>query len=286
MYLSKNTSWSSNALVLTDREEVTYTDEQGRETTDVVDRDGYAVTAEFEGGKRPVYWGLTWNDVSADFLPDLGYVPRRDIRGPSAWIEVNDYPDSGPLREYGLIQTFTLYENHDGETRLRDHQTRIEIELREKWEFWLKYNDEFHAPFRNHETRLDVNFNKYDLARSVSAGYARGLFEEVPYDEFSLEKPFKIGDRFTSTIEGSYRLEYPNGGRDEVWLVHWVNEYAFAWDARLKLTLERTSEDRHNVTLLFSWLPTKEWNIYAVLNSWQSDGVAEHGAFAKIARRF
>jgi len=65
-----------------------------------------------------------------------------------------------------------------------------------------------------------------------------------------------------------------------------VSEYTFPWDARVKFTFEQTSEERHNATLLFSWLPREDWDLYVVLTDSQTEDLEERGVFAKVVRRF
>ena len=65
-----------------------------------------------------------------------------------------------------------------------------------------------------------------------------------------------------------------------------MSEYTFAWEGRLKLTLEQTSEDRYNRTLLFAYEDVGNWDFYFVLNDLALDGIVTRGFFTKFVYRF
>ena len=100
-------------------------------------------------------------------------------------------------------------------------------------------------------------------------------------------KPFGIGDRFTGEFTGSLREEDPRGpGTDTIWLARFVTEYTFAWEGRLKLTLEQTSVDRYNRTLLFAYEDVGNWDFFVVFNDIQVDDEVTRGIFTKFVYRF
>jgi len=115
-----------------------------------------------------------------------------------------------------------------------------------------------------------LGYNQEDYWRSISGTYTHGKFEDVLYDEVSVSKPFRVGSRFTATVKANHRWENPKGYDDNgypeedrtIWLWRWVSEYSFAWDARTKLTVEETNQDRHNLTWLFSWYPGEKTDFH------------------------
>jgi hypothetical protein len=111
------------------------------------------------------------------------------------------------------------------------------------------------------------------------------VYEEEPYKEYSLEKPFKITERMVSTFEGNYRVQEENGNED-IWLWRSVTQYTFPWNGRIKFTAEQTSEDRHNLTMLFSWPMKLDTDLYFLVNDYEVDGEEVRAAFFKIVYRF
>ncbi len=286
VYLSDSISLYAQALGMDDEEEVVTVNDDGYETTETVKRDGYAMEATLEGGQRPIVWELALTDVSEDFRPDLGYVPRRDIRGGSATLDLGDYVAEGPLRWWNLGSTFTFYENHKGQTTLRDFKQKVNFEWRNEFEIVVNYINNYHAPYNNWEINTRLSYNLSNYWHSYRCTLAHGVFQEVPYDEYSVLQPFRLTERLTTELEANYRLEYADDGKHDVWLWRWITEYTFQWDARVKLTIEDSSEDRHNLTLLFTWYPREDWDVYVVLNDFRSADEEGQGVFAKLVRRF
>ena len=81
--------------------------------------------------------------------------------------------------------------------------------------------------------------------KSVTATVSTGEFEEVPFNQIDVGKPFGIGDRFTGEFTGSFRREEPDDEEgDAIWLERLVSEYTVSVDARGKLARERTASER------------------------------------------
>ncbi|MEK7794215.1 MAG: hypothetical protein AAB353_06785, partial [Candidatus Hydrogenedentota bacterium] len=129
-------------------------------------------------------------------------------------------------------------------------------------------------------------YNRQDRLNSVSLTYDWGIFQDVPYNAIEFEKPFGIGDRFTGSVDADYRIEQRPTGDEDVWLFRIESEYTWAWDGRIKLTLEESSEDRYNHTLLFAYEDVKDWDFYFVLNDAQSGDQKVRGIFTKFVYRF
>jgi len=280
--IDENWSWTAQTLALIDRQEID-DDNLGHDT--VKQNDSASMTS-LNYNKRPFHWHIGLNDISENFQPDLGYIPRLDIRGGNTWFDVKDHVEKGPVKWYRVGTSCAFLENHDSETTLRDYHQWFGLTFRNKFGIHTRRKDDFHSPYKNHSTGWWLNYNSEDYWRSVGGGYSRGKFEEVTYDDFSLGKPFKIIDRLTTKLTGNFRKEYPDGGQQEVWLWQWVNEYCFEADVRLKLTLQKTNQNRHNAMLLFSWLPTKKFDLYIVFTDTRNEDEQEQGIFAKAVTRF
>ena len=95
----------------------------------------------------------------------------------------------------------------------------------------------------------------------------------------------KITERLLTTFEGNYRVKEENGNED-IWLWRSVTQYSFPWNVRIKFTAEQTSEDRHNLTILFSWQMKDNTDLYFLLNDYEVDDEKVRAAFFKIVYRF
>ncbi len=278
MFLDSTTSLTTQFLGMRDSE--------GIETDGVYDHDAYAGYAALSGGTNPLSWQVDYRDISRGFKPDLGYIPRRDIRGPSSYVRYRDYLDDGVLKSVGAFSEVDVYENNDHDTTLRDFVEGAGVCFRNEVELWYMRGDRFHAPYQNYYDRVRIEYNEeVDVWDSVSGGVEKGVYEEEPYYEYFLEKPMKIGERMVTTFNGNYRI-IEEDGDENVWLWRSVTEYTFAWNGRLKFTAEQTSEDRHNLTLLFSWPLKKSMDLYVLLNDYEVDGEEVRAAFVKVVYRF
>ncbi len=278
LFFDSTTSFTAQFLGLRDSE--------GIETDGIYDHDAYGLLTAISGGTRPVYWRLDYRDISRGFRPDLGYIPRRDIRGPGSYLRYREYYDQGILKSIGAVSEVQIYENNDHDTTLRDFLEAVGAGFRNEIEIWYIHSDRYHAPYQNRYDRIRLEYNEeVDVWDSITASVAKGVYEEEPYKEYSLEKPFKITERMVSTFEGNYRIQEENGNED-IWLWRSVTQYTFPWNGRIKFTAEQTSEDRHNLTMLFSWPMKDDTDLYFLLNDYEVDGDEVRAAFFKIVYRF
>ncbi|MHC4119505.1 MAG: carbohydrate binding family 9 domain-containing protein [Planctomycetota bacterium] len=280
LFLDSTTSITTQFLGLTDSD--------GIETDGQIDKDAYAGIVSLSGGTNPLYWRAHFLDISRGFEPDLGYVPRRNIRGPGSYLRYRGYYDEGPLKSIGAISEIEFYENDDHDTVLRDFMEGAGVGFHNEVEFWYIRSDRFHAPFQNYSDRIRIEYNEdVDIWDSISGSVAKGVWEEEPYHEYSIEKPMRITDRLVTTFDGNFRVTEPvTGGRENVWLWRWVTQYNFVWNARIKFTAEQTSEDRHNLTMLFSWPMNLNTDFYVLLNDYEVNGEEVRAAFVKLVYRF
>lgn len=93
--------------------------------------------------------------------------------------------------------------------------------------------DMFHTPYQNWYDIIRIEYNEdVDVWNSVTVGFTRGVYEEEPYKEYSLEKPMKITERLVTTFNGNYRVKEENGNED-IWLWCSVTQYTFPWNGRI-----------------------------------------------------
>jgi len=278
MYLDRNNRIEAQLLRLNDS--------KGIETDDSIDHDAHAMYFGLKGNKKPLEWVFSYRDISRGFLPDLGYIPRRDIKGPGAFVEYEKHFEKGPFKWIEGFVSANLYEDHNKETILRDFVEMAGVCLRNEWQFEYRRADKYHAPYKNRFNRFKAAYNQIDKWNSIAGIYERGEYEDEPYDEFGFEKPFKPLDRLTSTIDINYRIKRPDGTQRTEWLWRWVNEYVFPWDGRIKFTAEDTAADRYNLTLLFTWPVKHNIDFYLMLSDYRTDEETGRSVFTKIVYRF
>ncbi len=284
----------SQYLTSRDKERETVVNADGFEQEDTHRLNGHAFYTELTNDTRPFTWEINYTDIARDFLPELGFIPRRDIRGPHVQGTYRrDFPD-GPLRSYSIGGSFTHYRNRDGDTTLRDWSGQAGIRTRNHHTIFLRYDRDFHAPFRNRLYQLYLGLNQDDYYRSWGFTLSKGIFQETPYYRARISKPFRLGERFTTVLSYDHRVEervtddtlFFQKYHESIWLARSVSEYTFPWEGRVRLTLEQSSEDRFNRTLLFAYEDVKTWDYFLVLTHSKVRGRESVGAFSKFVYRF
>jgi hypothetical protein len=278
IFFDSTTSLSAQFLGLSDS--------NGIETDGHEDHSGYGLYTALSGGTQPFWWRVDFRDITRGFRPDLGYIPRRNIRGPGTFLRYRDYPEEGPFKTIDAFSEINVFENDNHETTLRDFYEGAGVTFHNEVEVRYYRSDRYHAPYQNWFDRIRIEYNEeVDVWDSVSAGVEKGVYEEKPYKEYFVEKPMRITDRLVTTINGNYRVQEENGD-ENIWLWRSVTQYGFVWDGIVKFTAEQTSEDRHNLTLLFSWPVKKNTDLYVLLNDYETDTEDVQAAFVKMVYRF
>ena len=279
LFFDSTTSFTAQFLGLTDSE--------GIETDGHEDKSAYGLYTSVGGGTQPLWWNIDYTDITRGFQPDLGYIPRRNIRGPGTFLRYRDYPEEGPFKTVSAFSNIDVFENDDHETILRDFYESAGVTFHNEVEIMYSRSDSYHAPYQNWADRIRIEYNEeVDVWDSVSTGIEKGVYEEEPYKEYFIEKPMRITDRLVTTLNGNYRVQEENGDED-IWLWRSVTQYSFPWNGIVKFTAEETSEGRHNLTLLFSWEKLKEnMDLYFLLNDYETDDEDVQAAFVKLVYRF
>ncbi|MHC4206188.1 MAG: carbohydrate binding family 9 domain-containing protein [Planctomycetota bacterium] len=217
IYFDSTTSFSAQFLGLNDSE--------GIETDGDVDDNAYALYTSVGGGTQPLWWRVDFRDISRGFQPDLGYIPRRNIRGPGTFVRYRDYPEEGPFKTVSAYSEIDIYENNEHDTVLRDFYEGAGVCFHNEVEVSYYRSDRFHDPYQNWFDRIKVEYNEeVDIWESVSTGIEKGVFEETPYKEYFVEKPMRITDRLVTTFNGNYREQDENGDED-IWLWRYRQVY-------------------------------------------------------------
>ena len=282
--ISPTTTWTTQFL------------QEFEEDTDAIDGDGnhfddtkseHSFYTELSGGSEPFFWELEFEKITEEFDPDLAFIQRQDVIGPTVDLSYTQEVEAGVLEGYDGNFEVQYYKNHSGNTVLRDYSFFGGLEFRRNIDVRVFASDDYHAPYNNNNIGTRIDYNRQNRLKSMSATFSGGEFEEVPFKQVDIQKPFGIGNRFTGELTGSLREEDPDFEDDEtIWLARLVTEYTFAWEGRVKLTLEQTSEDRYNRTLLFAYEDVGNWDFYFVLNDILSSDIVTRGFFTKVVYRF
>jgi hypothetical protein len=251
--------------------------------------------ADFYGYSSVIYdrypWevGVGYRGITEGFDPVLGFIPRRDIFGPSFF---STYRIRSSEQWYkGLFASFDtrLYENGGHDTSLRDYSADAGVTLQNDVGFAVGHDHDYHRPFRNRRTSLGVIFDQSDYWRSMDLGWAFGVFEETEYDELMFGKHLKVVERWPIRYNFVIRFEdRPDGEEETVWLNRVVFDYFFSNVMWVKSSIQHRSTEVHNISVIYGWEFRKDAHVYVVYNNILEEDEPEPGqtVFLKLAYTF
>ena len=151
------------------------------------------------------------------------------FHGPRSFVRYRQNLATGPFKWVNAFSDIDFFEDDNHSTVLRDFYESGGVCLRNEVELWYSRSDSFHEPYQNWADRFRVEYNEdVDIWDSISVSFARGVYEEEPYKEYTIEKPARITDRVLTTINGNYRIKQRiTGGDKRIWLWRWVTQYTF-----------------------------------------------------------
>ncbi len=260
------------------------------------DRDGTLSKDRFDflGYSSIVYEKYPWDislsyvGITEEFNPTLGYIPRRDIYGPSFRSSYHSRSDEGWYKNLFASFYAQLYENEDGLTMLRDYSFDANVVFQNDFGIWTGHDEDFHYPYDNHRTSAGISFNSSDYWRNLEFGYSTGQFEETDYDELLLVRRYKPFERLPIRYVFTIRFEDDPLGHDEtVWLNRIIFDLYFTDDMWIKTSLQHRSDSIHNISIIYGWEFVKNAHWYLVFNSvGDRDEETGHSIFTKIAYTF
>ena len=279
--INPTTFWNTQYLYMFGEEEREVEGQPG--VVEINDVGAHGLYTSIDGGTEPFFWQVDFRDISENFNPDLGFIPRRDIIGPTLELNYNQSYDGKIMESLFAEFQFKYYEGHDGSTKLRDFFWFVGVSFQNDWDFFVFVQDNYHEPFNNRTNSISTTYNRQDRFKSWRGGFAWGEFQEVPFEEYFITKPFQITDRWTNELTSTIRQEDAVGGTENVWIWRIVSEYTFNWEGRLKLTLEATSDRDYARTLLFAYEDLGDWDFFIVLNDFRTP-VSENVDLGREAR--
>jgi Domain of unknown function (DUF5916) len=266
--LSSTTTWNTQYLYMTGEEEQKSSEQPG--VTELDDVSAHGFNTALEGGTLPFFWNVDFRDISKNFNPDLGFIPRRDVIGPTVELNYNENYDGDILEGlFGQFQ-YKYYEGHDGTTKLRDYFWMAGVNFQNDWDFFASIRDNFHDPFNNTTNSIFTTYKRQDRFKSWRGGYSWGEFQTIPFNQYFISKPFQFNSRWTNDLTSTIRQEDIASGTRNVWIWRVVSEYTFLWEGRLKLTLEATSDRSYARTLLFAYEDLGDWDFFLVINDFRT----------------
>lgn len=272
--------WTTQYLTMIGEDPIT---EGSLETESI---SGHSLFSEIEWGTKPWAFELSYRDISENFDPDLGFIPRTDIRGPKLEVDYNEDFQGDYLEGFWIMFETEHYTGHNNETKLRDYFVWSSISFQNDWDLSFQFQDDFHDPYNNTSKGIGLTYNRQDRYKSWRTQYLNGTFQNVDFDQYELTKPFKLAERWTNDLTGVFRQEDRVTGNENVWLYRLESEYTTAWDGRVKLTVEATADRAYSRTLLFAYEEVKNWDFFLVLNDFRDSEVLGEEVVRSLFAKF
>jgi len=240
--------------------------------------------------RYPWHFDAGYTAITEEFNPLLGFIPRRDIFGPSLNGQLYLRSNQAQYKELRLGYGLRYFDDHQGATALRDHDTYGRILMPSDIGLNLSHAIQYRAPYDNQRTAAGMSIFTTDLWRSFAYGWAGGVFEEKDYNEFNLEKPIKFWERLPIRWEFVVRLEEDRWTREEetVWLNRVVFDLFLGKNMWIKGSLQHQDRQKQNISLIYGWEFYRRTWWYLVLNDLRNLNEEEDGTsiFTKLTYTF
>jgi hypothetical protein len=123
-------------------------------------RSGHAYWAELSRSGRNVGYTGSYQDYSPDFVSDLGFVPRVDLRSTQHYVWYMWTPENSRIVRSGPDAQITLNWNSRGKLQDWIFRTSAGADLRGPWRLGCSYTDAselFVLNFRHHRTDCGIS---------------------------------------------------------------------------------------------------------------------------------
>ncbi len=235
----------------------------------------------------PWDFALTYTGITEQFNPLLGYIPRRDIFGPSALAQYQQRSSERWYKQFFASYNPRWYLNDAGDTSVRDHSLYSSLVLRNDVGFRLGYDHDYHSPYTNQRLLTGLDLWASDYYKAVNLGYATGEFEEVAYNEFIWGKRFKFWERLPIRHEFVLRFEdQPDGDSDTVWLNRVVTDLYITKDMWVKASIQNRDSGFHNYSIIYGWRLKYNTYWYVAFNDVEDDESPGRSVLTKITYTF
>jgi hypothetical protein len=236
----------------------------------------------------PLDLQLGYNAITDEFDPLIGYIPRRDIFGPTFRGTYQRKAGEGWYKDYAVTYFPRYYRDADGQTTLRDHEWFGSLLLRNDLRVRGGYLDEYHRPYDNHRLTAGVDVFASDYYKALNLTYATGEFQEIDYHEGALGKRIKFWERLPIREELVIRYEdRPDGENAVVWLNRLGFDLYLRSNMWVKGSIQIRDQNLHNYSLIYGWeFQHRAW-LYLVYND-VKDNSPDSGrsVFAKMTYTF
>lgn len=236
----------------------------------------------------PWSFDLSYDAITKHFSPVQGYIPRRDIFGPTFEAEYHLNAGKGWFKEIMAGYDFQYYLDGKGGNKLHDHSLSAGTVLRNDLAIRARHSEDYHRPYHNRRSSASLDLWSSDYYKALNLDYALGEFENTRYHEASVGKRIKFWERLPIREELTLRFEdRPDGSKETVWLNRVVFDLYLRSNMWLKGSIQMRPEDVHNYSIIYGWeFHRRAWFYFAFNDVADGEEASGRSLFAKVTYTF
>jgi hypothetical protein len=234
--------------------------------------------------------------ITSEFNPLLGYIPRRDIFGPTFLGMYDKRSGDAWYKQIFLSTAPRWFENEAGVNSIRDYDLFSNVVFRNDLGVRLTYLNEYrHLPdddgryttYYNQRLAGGVDLWSSEYFKAVNLTYAIGEFEDTDYQEVLGAKRWKITERLPLRHELVVRFEdRPDGSSETVWLNRFVADLYLAKNMWVKASIQNRADDLHNYSVIYTWKLKYNTYFYLAYNDVADGEEAGRSVLTKLTYTF
>lgn len=239
---------------------------------------------------------VTYTAITPAFNPLLGYIPRRDIFGPSLFTQLDLRSGDAWYKQTLVTYNPRYYVNADGVNTILDHDLFSNVVFRNDLGVRLGYfNNYRHLPddsdryttYYNERISMGLDLWASDYYKAINLTYALGEFEDLDYHEAIWGKRFKFWERLPLRHELVVRWETPPADDpDTVWLNRLVADLYLSKIMWVKASIQNRPDSVHNYSVIYTWKLKYNTYFYVAYNDVTDGDASGRSVLTKITYTF
>ena len=146
---------------------------------------------------------MDYQDIGADFVSNLGFIPDVDLKGPSVNAEQFNQFDRGRLRLYDVYASVSSYQHHTGGFFQKDANAGAYLESREGFSLNLNIDQSQRDNFRDHANQGSFGWGRRTLYQRGSVGDTVGRQAGQPYNFLTFSQGILVSRPFSLQLNYS-----------------------------------------------------------------------------------
>ncbi len=249
----------------------------------------YAARTQYSYARDPWEGSVGYSQVGERFNPEVGFVPRRGYRRPSAFVQRSFYPKRWPrIRRIFPHASWNAEYGFDGQRQSSSgHWDPLFVTLRDGTSFDWYVNTFQDRPIRPFQVYQDVSGRRVVIAPGVyswwqqnffyssnqsarvfgNVRYTAGGFYDGDFDGWNASLGGRVGSRFLARVGWTRQNVDLPGGRFRTDLVPVTVSYSFTTLASVQALIQYNSQaSTVSSNLRFAWLNRSGTGLFVVYN--------------------